>query len=201
MKWKFIFLNKETDHRFLNFYTLHYEVEKEGKKKETTYFLASRNENKDEVRIIKQDFNRADAVLIGAYTFINSKLYLLLEEQFRQALNHTVFSFPAGLCDKEDKDVFETAKRELKEETGYDACDYKLLLPPSPTSEGMSDECNSVVTCRLLEKGKDDKEEFEDIKARLYSVDEVKKLLDDKDVIFSNSARLLILYLMAVLTK
>lgn len=201
MKWKFKGLKKETEHRFLNFYTLHYEVMKEGNKKETTYFLASRNEKEEDLRINKQDFSIADAVLIGAYTFIEGKLYLLLEEQFRQALNHTVYSFPAGLCDKEDKDVFESAKRELKEETGYEATDYKLLLPPSPTSEGMSDECNSVVTCRLLEKGKDDKEEFEDISARLYSVDEIKKLLEDKDVIFSNSARLLILYLLAVYDK
>ncbi len=197
MKWKFQGCEKETDHRFLNFYTLHYEVTKDdGSVKDTSYFLASRNESKEELRIAKQDFKRADAVLIGTYCFIKGELHLLLERQFRQALNHEVISFPAGLCDKSDHDVIETARRELREETGYSCTDLQLLLPPSPTSEGLSDECNAVVTARILDKGADEKEEFEDISARLYSVKEVQALLDDENVIFSNSARLLILYLL-----
>jgi 8-oxo-dGTP pyrophosphatase MutT (NUDIX family) len=107
-----------------------------------------------------------------------------------------VISFPAGLCDKEDKDITTAALRELKEETGYTATDFEMIVPPSPTSEGLSDECNAVVICRLLSQGKDNKEEFEDISAKLYSVEEVKALLADEKVIFSNSARLLVLYLL-----
>lgn len=195
MQWKFKGYIKETDHKFLNHFVLNYEVTKDdGTIKDTQYFLASRNINPKDLRIYKQDFQRADAVLIGAYTFIDGKLYLLLEKQFRQALNHEVISFPAGLCDKKDKDIISAAKRELKEETGYEATDYFLLLPPSPTSEGLSDECNAVITCKLLEKGQENKEEFEDISAKLYSVEEVKELLNDNKTIFSNSARLLILY-------
>lgn len=197
MKWKYEGCEKETDHKFLNFYTLHYNVTKDdGSIKENNYFLASRNLTKEELRISKQDFKRADAVLIGAYTLKNGNLYLLLEKQFRQALNHEVVSFPAGLCDKEDKDIIASAKRELKEETGYETDDVKLLIPPSPTSEGLSDECNAVVIAHLSTKGEEEKEEFEDIKAKLYSRDEVLSLLEDENVIFSNSARLLILYLL-----
>ncbi len=197
MKWKYKGCDKETDHKFLNFFTLHYEVTKDdGTIKDTEYFLASRNIEKEELRISKQDFRRADAVLIGAYTIRNDKLYLLLEKQFRQALNHEVISFPAGLCDKEDRDVIDSARRELREETGYEADEIKLLLPPSPTSEGLSDECNCVVLAHLSMKGKEEKEEFEDISARLYSRDEVISLLNDENNIFSNSARLLILYLL-----
>lgn len=197
MKWTYLGSDKETDHKFLNFYTLHYEVLKDdGTLKNTDYFLASRNLEKDELRIVKQDFDRADAVLIGAYTLKEGKPYLLLERQFRQALNHEVISFPAGLVDKEDKDITSAARRELREETGYEAEEIELLLPPSPTSEGLSDECNAVVLARLANKGQDEKEEFEDIQARLYSLEEVRKLLNDKTNIFSNSARLLILYLM-----
>ncbi len=197
MKWKYKGCDKETDHKFLNFFTLHYEVTKDdGTIKDTEYFLASRNIEKEELRISRQDFRRADAVLIGAYTIRNDKLYLLLEKQFRQALNHEVISFPAGLCDKEDRDVIDSARRELREETGYEADEIKLLLPPSPTSEGLSDECNCVVLAHLSMKGKEEKEEFEDISARLYSRDEVISLLNDENNIFSNSARLLILYLL-----
>lgn len=197
MKWTYIGSDKETDHRFLNYYTLHYEVIKDdGTKKDYRYFLASRNESKEGLRIVKQDFRRADAVLIGTYLIENGRFYLLLEKQFRPALNHEVISFPAGLVDTEDTSIVEAAKRELREETGYEMEDVTLIVPPSPTSEGLSDECNAVVTGSLLRKGKDDKEEFEDIQAKLYSKDEVHALLEDKDVIFSNPARLLVLYLL-----
>lgn len=197
MKWTFKGYTKETEHRFLNFYTLNYEVIKDdGNVKNTKYFLASRNENPEDLRILKQDFNRADAVLIGAYMLKEGHLYLLLEHQFRQALNREVVSFPAGLCDKEDNSIEEAARRELREETGYSADEVTLLLPPSPTSEGLSDECNAVVLARLASHGKDEKEEFEDISSKLYSVAQVKDMLADKNVVFSNSARLLILYLL-----
>lgn len=197
MKWKFKGADKETNHRFLNFYTVHYEVTKDdGSLKEYSYFVASRNLSEDELRINRKEFNRPDAVLIGCYMMKEDGIYLLLEKQFRPALNAEVISFPAGLIDKEDKTVEETARREAKEETGYELSDIEVLLPPSPTSEGLSDECNSVVIARLLEKGHSHKEEFEDIKAKLYSRHEVMELLEDQNNIFSNSARLLILYLL-----
>lgn len=197
MKWNYINADKETEHKFLNFYTLHYEVIKDdNSKKDYTYFLASRNEDKNDLRIVKQDFKRADAVLIGTYLIKNNKLYLLLEKQYRPALNHEVYSFPAGLVDKEDNSIEEAAKRELREETGYSLNDIQLIVPPSPTSEGLSDECNAVVIASLAEKGIDHKEEFEDIQAKLYDKEEIKKLLEDKDIIFSNPARILILFLL-----
>lgn len=197
MKWNYKGATKETDHRFLNFYTVHYEVTKDDNSlKEYSYFVASRNLSEDTLRIQRRQFDRPDAVLIGCYMLKDDGIYLLLEKQFRPALNAEVISFPAGLMDDEDKDIEETARREAKEETGYELTDIETLLPPSPTSEGLSDECNAVVVARLLEKGTSHKEEFEDIKAKLYSREEVLKLLDDKQNIFSNSARLLILYLL-----
>ncbi len=198
MKWKFKTSKKDTNHPFLNLYVVEYEVTKDDGsiRPDFPYFVASRNQKDEELRINKQDFKRADAVLVGAYTIKDGQLFLLLERQFRPALNHDVISFPAGLCDKDDKDITTAALRELKEETGYIATDFEMIVPPSPTSEGLSDECNAVVICQLLSQGKDNKEEFEDISAKLYSVEEVKALLADENVIFSNSARLLVLYLL-----
>ena len=86
--------------------------------------------------------------------------------------------------------------REVKEETGYDVSHVELLLPASPTSEGLSDECNAVVLAELKDKGTDNKEEFEDIDAALCSRERIKKMLLDDSYLFSNSARLLILYLL-----
>ncbi len=198
MKWDFKGSKKDTEHPFLNLYVLQYEVTKDDGsiRPDFPYFLASRNQKKEDLRIVKQDFKRADAVLVGAYMIKDDQLYLLLEHQFRPALNHDVVSFPAGLCDKEDKDIVASALRELKEETGYTATDFEMIVPPSPTSEGLSDECNAVVICRLLEKGEDAKEEFEDLSAKLYSVKEVQEMLKDETILFSNSARILVFYLL-----
>ncbi len=197
MKWTFIKADKETDHRFLNFYTVHYEVASNGISKPYSYFVASRNELIPALRLSSKEFSRPDAVLIGAYHIDDSgRLSLLLEKQFRPALGREVISFPAGLMDKEDRTEEDTAKRECLEETGYNICDVEVIVPPSPTSEGLSDECNSVVICRLLNKGDSHKEEFEDISASFYSEAQVRDMLSDPDLIFSNSARLLILLLL-----
>ena len=194
MKWFLEKIDKETDHRFLNFYTLHYDVD--GKK--YSYFLASRNEEVSSLRCKTGSFSRPDAVLIGTYKIDeDGHLFFLLEKQFRPALNRDVYSFPAGLMDPGDKDEAETASRELGEETGFELESVEVLLPPSPTSEGLSDECNSVVLAKLCNGKKEaHKEEFEDISCRLYSADEVRKLFNDPSILFSNSARLLILYLL-----
>ena len=196
MKWTLKKIDKETEHRFLNFYTVHYEVEDDSKVKDYSYFLASRNEKIEDLRANKVSFSRPDAVLIGCYQIKDGELYMLLEKQFRPALNTFVYSFPAGLMDKDDQTIEDTARREAKEETGYDVTDIEILLPPSPTSEGLSDECNSVVLARLSDAGKENKEEFEDINSKLLSCFQVKELMNNPDILFSNSARLLILYLM-----
>ncbi len=192
MKWTYLGSSKETEHRFLNFYVMHYEVDQ----KPYDYFLASRNESEEKLRASTGNILRPDAVLIGAYLLKEEGISFLLEKQFRPALNRYVYSFPAGLMDEEDENEISAAKREAKEETGYEIENVVRLLPPSPTSEGMSDECNSVVCCRLKEKGNCAKEEFEDIEAKLYSEEEVYALLEDQSVLFSNSARLLLLLLL-----
>ena len=196
MKWTYLGSSKETNHRFLNFYVMHYEVDEGAIQKPYDYFLASRNEKQDDLRAHTGNITRPDAVLIGAYLFKNDNIYFLLEKQFRPSLNRYVYAFPAGLTDKEDKDEIEAARREAKEETGYEIEHVVRLLPPSPTSEGLSDECNSVVCCRLKERGESAKEEFEDIDSRLYSEEETYALLNDPNVLFSNSARLLLLLLL-----
>lgn len=198
MKWTIKDIKKETDHVYLNFYTVTYEVKlDDGRIDLCPYHVSSRNTKIEDLRLVDRDYKRADACLVGTYTIRDDEIYFLLEKQFRQPLNREVIAFPAGLCDREDNDVIETARREVREETGYSIKDPYLLVPPSPTSEGMSDECNCVVIAKLVEKGKDDKEEFEDISTRLYSSKEVIEMLKDPSIMFSNAARLLLMFMLS----
>lgn len=178
MKWKLKSIIKETNHRFLNYYSAYYEVINDDKEmEEYIYRLASRKEKTCQLRAVTEDFDRPDAVMVGCYKIVENKIYFLLEKQYRPALNRTVVSFPAGLMDNGDQSPLETAAREVKEETGYDVGKMEILVPPSPTSEGLSDECNAVVLAELKDKGRDDKEEFEDIDVKLFSNEEVEDLI------------------------
>jgi 8-oxo-dGTP pyrophosphatase MutT (NUDIX family) len=66
----------------------------------------------------------------------------LLIRQFRPVVNNFVIEFPAGLNDKEES-LIEAAKRELIEETGYNA-EELIFLADGPVSSGMSTEMLTV---------------------------------------------------------
>jgi ADP-ribose pyrophosphatase len=68
---------------------------------------------------------------------------IVLIEQFRVPVQCRVIEIPAGLVGDEEEyqgeDLAETARRELLEETGYDAASMELLVR-TPTSAGMTSE-------------------------------------------------------------
>ena len=68
---------------------------------------------------------------------------LIFVEQFRPPLDRNVIEFPAGLmgdeAGHEDEDPVASARRELIEETGYQANDMELVASTA-TSPGMANE-------------------------------------------------------------
>ncbi len=68
---------------------------------------------------------------------------VVLTEQYRPPLGRRVIELPAGLAGdiplQEDEPLLVAAKRELKEETGYEASHWTMLLEGT-SSAGMTDE-------------------------------------------------------------
>ena len=68
---------------------------------------------------------------------------VVLVEQFRPPLGCNVIELPAGLAGDlpgwEDENLAEAARRELIEETGYDAARMETIAP-APSSPGLTDE-------------------------------------------------------------
>jgi ADP-ribose pyrophosphatase len=64
---------------------------------------------------------------------------LILVKQYRKAIDQLSIEIPAGLKDKTDGDGLETAKRELEEETGYNAKNWKFITSFYSTP-GFTDE-------------------------------------------------------------
>jgi 8-oxo-dGTP pyrophosphatase MutT (NUDIX family) len=52
---------------------------------------------------------------------------LVMVRQYRQGSGHAHLELPAGMIDPDDADAIAAARRELREETGFDAKDWRLL--------------------------------------------------------------------------
>jgi len=108
--------------------------------------------------------NASGVVVILAVTPANE---LVLVEQFRIPVSSRVIELPAGLVGDladPDESLLEAAKRELLEETGFEA-EHMEVLMSCPSSAGMSAEVITFVTAGGLRKvaagGGDSSEDIE----------------------------------------
>jgi ADP-ribose pyrophosphatase len=107
---------------------------------------------------------------------------IVLIRQFRFPINKEIWEIPAGKLDKGEKP--ETgAKRELKEETGYEAKDLKKIgefyLAP-----GYSTEYMYLFLAQGLEKGKQNLDKEEKIKeVKIFSRKEVLKMIKSRKIV------------------
>ena len=108
---------------------------------------------------------------------------LLLVRQYRPPAGRPVIEFPAGLID-EGETPEQALRRELREETGYDAV-IDRMLPPSFNSAGLTGESVWIALGRIDEKASinaaaaptpDDGESIEVLR---LSRDELTRLIAD----------------------
>ncbi len=92
--------------------------------------------------------NAGSAVIVIAVTPDDNLLFV---EQFRVPMNCNTIEMPAGLVgDLDERDTIEAAaKRELLEETGWQADEVKVLII-GPSSAGMSNELIAFARARNL---------------------------------------------------
>ena len=96
---------------------------------------------------------------------------ILMERQFRKALESDFFELPAGKADPDEAPEL-TAARELAEETGYTAGDIKHLVSYYPTC-GYSSELLHIFICRDLKAGETNWDPTECIELLEYDADEL----------------------------
>jgi ADP-ribose pyrophosphatase len=148
---------------WLNKYLFHYLVDG----KDYNYEVVSRNniKNKDNLPTL------TNAVTIIPFTKDGE---LIITKEFRYAVNDYVWEFPAGLIDESETPI-ESAKRELKEETGLDVISIYQELPGAYSSVGMTDEKVAVIICEVdgVVKGSTGKEEIHVYKKSISEVNEM----------------------------
>ena len=148
--------NVETllDKKFLRVYDLKYAPGKH-------YFNASRRPL-EELACVKDDdaFRRMTpdaASCVVVLRVAGEEDRLLLTREYRYPAGRILLGIPAGLVDPEDRDAaepaIETAKREIREETGLTVKDTDRVFVINPllfSSPGMTDESNALV-CAVLD--------------------------------------------------
>ncbi len=97
---------------------------------------------------------------------------VIMERQFRYPIDRVITEIPAGKLDDKDEDRLTAAKRELREETGYEAEEWVDLglYYPAPA---YSDEKITMYLARGLHKGERDLDEDEFLNISEIPIDEL----------------------------
>jgi ADP-ribose pyrophosphatase len=99
---------------------------------------------------------------------------ILLERQYRHAAQSMMWELPAGRID-DGETALTAAKRELLEETGYRARQWKRILH-FYVSPGFLDETMTIYLARGLQAGEAQPEPDERIAVRFFGLTEAKRM-------------------------
>lgn len=136
------------------------------------------------LRLLERDnweyVSRANAHGVVVLVPVTDDDCLVLVEQFRVPVSTRVIELPAGLVGDlgdDDESLVTAARRELLEETGYQADKWSALLE-CPSTSGMSDEIITFLLARELRKtGPGGGDDSEDIQVHRISLDEIDQWL------------------------
>lgn len=125
--------------------------------------------------------NTSGAVVIAAVT---AERQLVLIEQYRIPLDRRVIELPAGLvgdlAESKEEGLLGAARRELLEETGYEAKAIEYLFD-GPSSSGLASEMFTLVLAKDVQRvGPGGGDGTEDIRVHVVPVDEVETWLASK---------------------
>ncbi|MDO5563622.1 MAG: NUDIX hydrolase [Eubacteriales bacterium] len=99
---------------------------------------------------------------------------ILMVKQFRLVANRYTLEIPAGKLEKNEKDFYECAKRELEEETGFKSNRIELLLDQN-TAMAYCSERIKIYIAFDLEKGSIHNDIDEETHIEEWSIEDLKR--------------------------
>ncbi len=130
----------------------------------------------------EHDFYVLDSVNWVNVIALTSDQQLVMIEQFRHGSNTVELEIPGGMMDAGETDPVATAVRELREETGYEGENARLLGPVWSNPAILSNRTFTVLieNCRLKRGVEFDS--GEDLTTRLVPVADIPKLVADEKI-------------------
>jgi ADP-ribose pyrophosphatase len=122
------------------------------------------------VRARRDVVRHTGSVVVLAVDDSEKQPRVLLERQYRHAAGGHLWELPAGRVDEGESEMA-AARRELLEETGFTARQWKRLLK-FYASPGFLDETMAIYLARYLRAGKAQPEDDEVIQTRFFPVSE-----------------------------
>lgn len=162
-------IQKKEEGKFITRYDIAYET---VDKKEKVYEIISRNKSLDTLEALNG--KKPDSVVIIVTDESGDKL--LINKEFRMAVGDWVYNFPAGLID-EGEEPFESAKRELWEETGLELYEVDDFIGPSYSAVGFSNEINVCVVGKARGEFAASTSTAEEIEPKWCTKEELRELL------------------------
>ena len=125
---------------------------------------------------------------------------IVLVKQYRFPAKRELWEIPAGMLEKNEKPI-KAAKRELKEETGFEA--KKLLkIAEFYKSPGYNTEYMHLFKANQLKKGKQYLDEDELInRVKVFSLKEVLKMMKRKEIVDAKTIIGILLWKLEALKK
>lgn len=162
-------IEKMQEGNYITRYNLTYDTSAGTQK---VYEMISRDKNiEGEQQLLHHP---VDAVVIIMTNETGDKI--LLNREFRLATGRFVYNFPAGLID-EGEVPEESARRELKEETGLDILEITDTLAMSYSAVGFSNEKNVCVIGKAGGTFAPSTSVVEEIDAAWYTKEQIRRLL------------------------
>lgn len=128
---------------------------------------------------------------VSAVVAIDEENRIIMEKQFRYALNDYLLEIPAGKLDK-GEDPLVCAKRELEEETGIIASEW-ISLGTIATSPGFCNEVIHLYVAKGLSKGEIHWDEDEYVEVERYTLDELLQCIKEETIKDSKTLSALLL--------
>lgn len=166
---KFKGLAKKEEGKFITRYDITYET---ADNMEKVYEIISRQKDMKDFEALHG--KKADSVVIIATDGSGEKI--LVCREFRLAVGDWVYNFPAGLIDDGEEPI-ESAKRELREETGLELYEIDDFIGPSYSAVGFSNEINVCVVGKARGEFHESTSAVEEIEPHWYTKEQIRELL------------------------
>ena len=130
----------------------------------------------------EHDFFILDSVNWVNVIAITPDQQLVIIEQYRHGSNTIELEIPGGMMDPGETDPVATAVRELREETGYEGENARLLGRVHANPAILTNTCFTVIVENCQLKHDTQFDHSEDLVTRLVPVAEIPKLVADEKI-------------------